>query len=585
MRKPVNQLRMVGLLSMVLLALAACGGSPSTGTKSGLASDQTLTFPIFDDPHTLDPGVADAETDQELQQNMFDGLVKFDANLKVVPDLAAGMPQVSSDGLTYTFKLRPDVTFSNGDKVTAKDVLYSWNRAANLAGSYASSLAPIVGYKRMAGNGKLPPAQLQDLLVKQSPQVSMEGLTAPDGNDGSTVQVKLSSAAGWFLSAIALSGTVGEIVDQKVISQDPQTWWQNPATAVGTGPYKLTGYTAKQSMDFQAVDNWWGSPKPTVKKVHIDILQDPATGIQAYEQGKYDIVGYGGYSSAIPLSEVQRIKAAPKESKELVLHDKVRTYWVSFNVVHDSVRTAAGPFIDGQPGAQQLREAFALAIDKKKLANTVCGGLLCTPATGGLITKGLYGYLGDNADPLAQYNPDKAKQLLKQYDPDGSKTKGLTYWYDPENALNKPTAEFIQDQWNRNLGVHVDIQPENHSQFIPDRQVGKFQMSRDGWQADYNHPQDWYDNLFGTGLGCPDSSCTTGWSSKDYDTMLAKADAEPLNQALPTYKALGKMVSDNALYIPLYYSVGAFLIKPYLEGAGTNSFFDNDWNTIKIHQH
>jgi oligopeptide transport system substrate-binding protein len=579
----MTMLRIGGLLSMVFLAAVACGGGTS-GPSSGLASNQTLKFPIFDDPHTLDPALADAETEQELQKNMFNGLVKFDNNLNVVADIAASMPQVSSDGLTYTFKLRHDVTFSNGDKVTAKDVLYSWNRAGNLGGAYASSLAPIVGYKKLAANSKVPPAQLQDLLVRADPSVSMDGLTAPNGPDGDTVQVKLSSAAGWFLSAIALSGTVGMVVDQKAIQSDPQTWWQKPATAVGTGPFKMAAYTPKQSMDFQAVDHWWGSPTPTLKSVHVDILQDVPTGIQAYEQGKYDIVGYGGYST-LPLAEVQRIKAAPKESKELTLHPKVRTYWVTFNVVHDAVRTAAGPFIDGQPGAKELRQAFALAVDKQKLVSLVCGGLLCTPATGGLITKGLTGYLGDNADPLAQFDASKAKQLLKQYDPDGSKTKGLTYTYDPENALNKPTAEFLQDQWNRNLGVQVQIQPENHSQFIPDRQVGKFQLSRDGWQADYNHPQDWWDNLYGTGLGCPDSSCSSGWTSKDYDDKLAQADSQPLDKALPTYKELGKMVSDNALYIPLYYQVGAFLFKPYLEGAGSNNFFDNDWNGIKIHQH
>src|SRR3982074_2725144 len=99
---------------MVFLALVACGGGSSSGQSSALASDQTLKFPVFDDPHTLDPAVADAETDQELAQNIFDGLVKFDQNLNVVPNLAAGMPTMSSDGLTYTFKLRHDITFSNG---------------------------------------------------------------------------------------------------------------------------------------------------------------------------------------------------------------------------------------------------------------------------------------------------------------------------------------------------------------------------------------------------------------------------------------------------------------------------------------
>jgi ABC-type transport system substrate-binding protein len=106
------------------IVLAGCGGGSGNNTNNtGLASDQTLTFPILGDFGTLDPAVADAETDQEIQQNMFDGLVKFDNNLNVVPDIATAVPTVSADGLTYTFNLRLDVTFSNGDKVTSKDVL------------------------------------------------------------------------------------------------------------------------------------------------------------------------------------------------------------------------------------------------------------------------------------------------------------------------------------------------------------------------------------------------------------------------------------------------------------------------------
>src|SRR5713226_10517126 len=119
------------------MVLAACGNNPTTSTN--LAADQTLKFPILDDFGTLDPAIADAETDQEIQQNMFNGVVKFDNNLNVVPDIASKMPVVSADGLTYTFTLRQDVTFSNGDKVTSKDFLYSWNRAAALQISSYSS--------------------------------------------------------------------------------------------------------------------------------------------------------------------------------------------------------------------------------------------------------------------------------------------------------------------------------------------------------------------------------------------------------------------------------------------------------------
>ena len=81
----------------------------------------------------------------------------------------------------------------------------------------------------------------------------MSGLTAPDPY---TVQVKLSSPAGWFLTAIGLEGTTGYIVDENAVKQNFDNWWSNPATAIGTGPFKMTAYTPKQSADFAAVANW-----------------------------------------------------------------------------------------------------------------------------------------------------------------------------------------------------------------------------------------------------------------------------------------------------------------------------------------
>jgi ABC-type oligopeptide transport system substrate-binding subunit len=574
--------RALALAAAGVMALAACGGSAGQQTGS-LAADQTLRFPILDDFGTLDPGQLNAETDSEIAQNVFNGLVKYDQNLKVVPDIASSMPTISPDGLTYNFKLRQDVTFSNGDKVTAKDVLYSWNRAASLQGPYGSNLSAIEGYDKLSPK---PPAAdvLEQLLEKNDPSVTMSGLTAPDGPQGYTVQVKLASPAGWFLPAIALESTSGMLVDENAVKKDPMNWWTKPETLIGTGSYKMTARTPGQSVDFEAVPTWWGSPKPTVTKVHLDIIKDPETAITAYEQGKYDLYGYGGYSN-IPVGDVLRIKNSGAESQQLLLHPKVRTYWVSFNTSSSGKRQAKGPFTSDQPNAKDLRMAFGLAVDKDKLVNVVCHNLVCTPATGGLITKGLQGYLGDNADPLAKFDAAKAKQLLQSADPDGSKTKGLTYTYDPENPLNGATAQFLQDQWQTNLGVHVDIKPESHSQFIKDRLVGDFVMSRDGWQDDYDHPQDWFDNNFDKTAGCPDSNCSTGYVNPQLDALAAQANAKPLDQALPDYKKMGTMLSDDAIYIPLYYSVGAFLIKPYVQNAGTNNFFDYYWNQISILQH
>jgi oligopeptide transport system substrate-binding protein len=592
----------LGALSVIGIVLVACGGSSSSTTQS-LASDQTLKFPIFGEFGTLDPGQLDAEVDSEIAQNIFNGPLRYDNNLNIIPDIATDVPStsnggVSSDGLTYTFKLRKDVTFSNGDKVTAKDMIYSWNRAAALQGPYGSNLSAITGYSDVTKYTKgLKPSKkaadtakaafnktVEDALAASDPKVMMKGLTSPDPY---TVVVKLDSAAGWFLSAVTLESTTGMIVDEKAIQTNPRDWWTVPASLVGTGPFKMTQHTAKQSADFAAVDNWWGSPKPTLKAIHVDIL-DPSsqsTAIASFEQGKYDIVGYGGWS-AQPKADILRIQQTANEKSQLLLQPKVRTTWVSFNV--NPSHPAGGPFtVDKGQKAKDLRTAFALAVDKTKLQSVVCQNVTCSAASGGLITKGLKGYLGDGTDPLGKFDATKAKQLLTGADPTGTLTAGLKYSYNT-GSPNDDVATFLQDQWKTNLGVNVGLDPHpDATAFINDRQAGKFVMARDGWQADYDHPQDWFDNLWGK-MAEDSTANTSGYApnaTDQYNVLLTKADAEPLATALPTYKQISELLSTDVVDIPLYYSVGQFLFKPYAKGAGTNNFFDHFWNEISILQH
>ncbi len=126
------------------------GAARRVPATQALATNQLLRFPIVDDIKTLDPGHASSAVDIALEQNVFGGLYRFDDNLKEIPYIATGMPDISSDGLTYTFHMRHDVKFSNGDPVTSADVLYSWNRAARLNDTYGIVFAPVAGYTAVA---------------------------------------------------------------------------------------------------------------------------------------------------------------------------------------------------------------------------------------------------------------------------------------------------------------------------------------------------------------------------------------------------------------------------------------------------
>jgi oligopeptide transport system substrate-binding protein len=571
LRKRVLGLRPLAAMGAIAVLVAACGGGTTTTSSQSLASDQTLRFPMDGDIGTLDPAQINAETDVEIYQNLFDGLLKFDDNLKVVPDIATSLPDISADGMTYTFHLNSKAKFWNGDPVTAQDFIYSFSRAAAEGQeAYGTDFDHVVGYDVVSADTN---------WVKDKKMLS--GMSAPDDH---TLVIKMISPWYVFSTELALSAAA-QVVDPKVVDAEiasegtDANWWATPATAVGTGPYKMVARVTKQSLDFAAVDSWWGSPQPTVKKVHVDIIGDMAQGVAKYEQGGYDLIGYGGMGSDMATADVLRIKNDPTEGKQLHFVNKVRTIWVQYSFVRPE-----SPFkgdLESGP-AHDLRMALSLAIDRSQLVNVACAnGITCSAATGGLITKGLKGYAGDNTDPLAKFDLTQAKALLKSGDPTGAKTANLTYYYDPNKAIYAATAQNIQSQWQTNLGIHVTLQPVDHATFIKKYTAHSYVLFREGWQADYDHPQDWFDNLFIQAGG----SNGGGYSDPKVEALVKKADAEPIDKAIPDYLAATKQMEADAAYAPLVYFRGEFLFKPYLKGAGSNNFNDYYWNEMQILSH
>jgi len=556
-------LRPLAVMGAISVLVAACGGGTSTTTSSNLAADQTLRFPSDSTLGTLDPAQINAETDVLIYQNLFDGLLKFDDNLKVIPDIATKLPDISSDGMTYTFKLNPNAKFWNGHAVKASDFIYSFSRAAAEGGNaYGTNFDHVVGYDTVS--------TVSDWAHNQK---MLSGMSAPDDH---TLVIKLISPWYVFSTELALSAAA-QVVDPTVVNTDDANWWATPATAVGTGPYKMVAYTPKQSVWFDAVPNWWGSPQPTVQHVKIDFIGDMAQGVAKYEQGGYDLIGYGGMGSDTPTADILRIQKDPVESKQLKFVNKVRTIWVQygFNFSPFKGDLESGP-------AHDIRMALSLAIDRTQMVNVACAnGITCSAATGGLITKGLKGYGGDNSDPLAKFDPTQAKALLKSGDPTGAKTANLTYYYDPNKAIYAATAQNAQAQWQANLGIHVNIQPIDHATFIKQYTSHKYALFREGWQADYDHPQDWWDNLFIASGGSNGGAFT----DPKVEALVKKADAEPLDQAIPDYLAATKQMEADAAYAPLVYFKGEFLFKPYLQHAGSNNFNDYYWNEMKIGSH
>ncbi len=560
----VSLFRSLAVALGAVSAIAACGGGGGAPSEN-LASDQTISFPMVDDVGNLDPATMSAAVDIDIFRNTYSGLYKFDNNLNEVPDIAQDKPQISSDGLTYTFKIKSGVKFSNGDPVTVEDFLFSWNRAAAMQGDYASVFQPVVGYDD----------------VSKGKATEMSGLKKIDD---STFSATLTAPAQYWYTEVAL--WTAWVVDKKVVlaagKATESNWASNPSTAIGSGAFKMTARTPKQSIDFAPVANWYGGSTGAITKVHIEIVADQKAQLTKYESGGYSLIGNANQS--LTPEDVIRYNSDPVLKKQLTLQPAARTSWIGFNMCEGPGKpvktcTAASPFGGeaGKPG----RQAFSLAIDRDQLIDIACSkGTACIKATGGVITKGLKGYLGDNTDPWVVFDAAKAKQLYQQWDPNGTKVKGLIYTYNA-TAQNKAVCDNLASQWKQNLGVTVQCASTDRASFFNARTKCAYPIFRHSWGADYDNPQDWFDFLFVTDAGSS-GSC---YSNPQLDALTKDANTKDLSQSLDSYKQANKILVDNTVTGNLFYGIQQYVVHPYVKGAGGNPLYDNYWTGLKILQH
>jgi oligopeptide transport system substrate-binding protein len=536
----------------LLIVLVVERPTTSTPPPEPLAADQTLSFPIALDVADLDPALISTAAEVDIFRNVFSGLYKFDNQLHVVPDLAMNLPVVSEDGRTYTFHLRHNCHFSNGDPITADDFIFSWNRAAAKQGDYAGLFNIVAGYDAVA----------------QGRAAQMSGLAKVDDY---TFTAALTKRAGYFTTLVGLWPFW--VVDQKVIaSAGEDAWVTRPETLIGSGPFRMTARVPGQSIDFQPVPDWYGGSTGKLTHVHVEVIADAVAQVSQYESGAFSLIGYG--RQGLPPAAATRYTSDAALKSQLNLVPIGLTFWVGFNL-------RSGPFADIE-GGRAGRRAFSIAIDRNALVDALCNQkTVCVAATGGLISKGLQGYLGDDADTNAKFDAAAAKTEYTAWDPNGAKVKGLTYTYDT-NPFNRAVCDNLSAQWKKNLGVTVTCVDKDRKTFFDDRN-GKcaYPSFRQSWSADYDNPQDWFDYLFVT--GAPSSgSC---YSNPNFDKVVAGADAAPLIQSLADYKTAGFMLVNDSIFAPLIYGVQQYLVHPFVVGVGGNALYDFSWTSARILKH
>ncbi len=465
------------------------------------------------DPLTLDPAVAQDADSAAYIVEIFSGLARLDRDLKLQPDLADA-PQISPDGLVYTFHLNPKATFQDGRPVTADDVKYSWERALSPdTGSVVAEnfLGDIVGAKD----------------VSRGRATEISGVKVIDD---STVEVTIDAPKPYFL--YKLTYPTSFVVDKRQIEGNPKRWTQKPN---GTGPYKLKEWKLGEKITLEAYDNnYLGAPK--LKAVQFDL--QGGSGLVTYEDGDIDITGVG-------LDDLDRVQdPADPLNKEYHQTPRQSIDYIGFN-------TTAPPFDD-----PKVRQAFAMSVDRKKIAEVVLKNAI--PVANGIVMPGVPGYTTD--DKTYQYDIEKAKQLLAE-----SKYAGnlppIKLAISGAGATAGPYDEAVVQGWKQDLGVDVEIVQAESATFFNDLDQRRYQMFHLAWIMDYPDPEDVLDVLFYS----KSRQNNSGYNNPAVDTEIEQARVEQdTEKRLALYQNIEKTVVTDAAWIPMYYDTSHLLVKPYV---------------------
>lgn len=471
------------------------------------------------DPPTLDPALAGDAASSNYIVEIFSGLVTLDPNLKVIPDLAETW-EVSSDRLTYTFRMRKNAKFQDGRAVTAQDFKYSIERAANPATASPTAdtyLGDIVGVK--------------DKLNRKASDV--KGVQVVDDY---TVKITIDAPKAYFLAKMTFPAAF--VVDKNNVERGGQTWTDNPN---GTGPFKLKEYVRGQRLILVKNANYYRDPMPQVDEV--DFILSGGSAMTMYENGDLE-------STPVGINDIERVQDPSSPlNKELSRSPELSTSYIVFNVNKP-------PFDD-----PNVRKAFAMAINRQQIADVVYKKMVQPAST--IMPPGMPGYAA-NPNPVP-YDPAQAKQLLAQSKYAG-KMPDITWTTAGAGGSTSSDIQAITGMLKDNLGVNISIQQTDWATFIGqlnDPKNNPYQIFDIAWIADYADPQDFLDILFHTGS-------TQNWAAYSNPAVDKLIDQAGLESDTATrfklyQQAEQTILADNPV-IPLSYSEQYWLTKPYVKG-------------------
>lgn len=549
MKKKLGLTLAAGLMCAAMLV--GCGGSSSEtepqtiGEPTSAAEEsaqetaaaeptgaQELTFVLNNEPDSLDPSYTNNSFASPFLANLFEGLVTYDENGELAPGNAESW-ESNEDMTVWTFHLRDGLKWSDGTPLTAEDYVYS---ALHVMTPTTTSQ-----YVNMMTDYIVNGQEYYDGAVSAE-EVGVKAL------DENTVEYTLKQPTPFFADVTSM--WVYSPVQEATVEANGDKWSTAADTYVSNGPFKVSEINMGESVVLAKNENYWDAENVTLEKLTFRYILDQSTALTAYENGEVDGV------RNIPAGDIARLKAEGAGTNTINVYG---TVYYNFNCEKEPYNNPL------------VRKALNLAIDREAIINNVAQ-LDAQPAYSILAP----GYMVDGKDilegrstfemsPNADVEAAQAALAEAGYpNGEGFPTVQLSFYSDD---TVKKVAEAIQEMWETNLGINVEVTSADWAVFYSGVQNGDYEVAAMGWSADYVNPISFLPLLV-TG----DVTNTSFYSNPEYDALVEqiKVERDPAAFA-QLVKEADELVSSDYPVLPLYYKADTYLLKDYVSGVYTDS--------------
>ena len=518
------------LATFAASSLFAAGTHPVTG--EALADDQTFTYSLLDEFTTADPQMVEDVSGSYFVRDLFEGLMNQDADGNLIPGVATGYTTNDAKDV-YTFTLRDNARWSDGNPVTAHDFVYSWRRLADPAtASPYSWFADIMALENVGAvmSGESPPEAL--------------GIRALDNH---TLEVRLTASLPYFAAMTTHASTF----------PSPQ-WtvrtfgdgWTKPGNIVGNGAYVLTEHIPNETATRERNTMYWNNDATIIDKVVTLVINDENTDFTRWEAGETD-------KGAVPSGQYPRLKAEYPD--EAISFPRLCTYYMTFNL------SPSGPeaFKD-----VRVRQALSYALDRSVVTDKILQGGQIQAFT---FTPGATAGFEVPAVAFGQMSQDQrnvnAKLLMAAagYGPDNPLK--FEYMYNTSEG-HKKIAIGAQQMWKETLGAEATLANQEWKTFLKTRGGQNFDVARGGWCGDYNEASTFLD-LMTTPSGYNDGK----FSNAEVDELMTSA--RTMSDATSNYTRVEEIMANEMPIIPVYHYTGVFMLRNNLKGWPFNNVEQN----------